>query len=416
MSISRKNSWLTVIFAILCIAVIGNLVLAVISVPTYYQRAVTGTIPDKPPNSDYNYPTNESFAASAAMRGMSLPAYVAYSIAVTVLPIGVSIVVVTLLLIRAKRNWFLWFTALLLLFFPLGNIWRYAQVAGRATDFLQLIALLWPSFPLWLFLFPNGRAVPRRALWLVIPLALVHFGFQAAYALAALWAPAAGLPAALEPFTPLVQLQFPVVLVCQIYRYLRVSTPVERQQTKWFVVGLACWFIASAFGDAPTSAPGDVGFTADLAEVAWIFMPLSIGIAILRYRLFDIDVIIRRTLIYSVLSAVLGGMYFGLVVILQGVLRALTGQASSNLVTVVSTLAVAGLFLPLRNRIQAFIDRRFYRRKYNAEQAAALFSAEMRDVVEMDDIVTKLMDAVDDTLQPGKIVLWLAINERKMLK
>ena len=142
-------------------------------------------------------------------------------------------------------------------------------------------------------------------------------------------------------------------------------------------------------------------------------MIAAIGIAIVRHRLFDIDLIIRRTLIYGVLTTLLAGTYFVLVALLQRGLAALTGQNNSDVVTVVSTLAVAGLFLPVRNAVQRLIDRRFFRTKYNAEQVLARFSQDMRDAVEMDEVTTKLLDAVDATMQPKEMVLWLVKGDKR---
>ncbi len=187
--------------------------------------------------------------------------------------------------------------------------------------------------------------------------------------------------------------------------------PIMRPQVLWVGMGVAALAGMQAFQNLwgfifPNSAGFGTIWLDALYSLSQLVLPITLAIAILRYRLFDIDVIIRRTLTYSVLSAMLAAIYFGLVVTLQNVLRAVTGS-DSQLAIVASTLAIAALFLPLRSRVQAFIDRRFFRRKYNAEQAVARFNAEMRAAVDMDDIATKLMDAVDGTLQPGKIVLWL---------
>jgi len=140
-------------------------------------------------------------------------------------------------------------------------------------------------------------------------------------------------------------------------------------------------------------------------------LPLALAIAILRYRLFDIDIIIRRTLLYSALTALLAGIYFGSVVVLQNAFTALTGAARSELVTVLSTLAIAALFVPLRARLQAFIDRRFFRRKYDAAQTLAEFSATLRDEVELSRLSERLEAVVQQSMEPASVDLWLVSHE-----
>jgi hypothetical protein len=147
-------------------------------------------------------------------------------------------------------------------------------------------------------------------------------------------------------------------------------------------------------------------------QMAMVMIPLAIGIAILRHRLFDIDVIIRRTLIYSVLTAVLGLAYLGSVLVLQGVFQALTGEGQSPLVVVLSTLAIAALFGPVRRRVQAAIDRRFYRRRYDAARTLAGFGASARDETNLDALTERLVGVVDETLRPASVSLWLRGGKR----
>jgi hypothetical protein len=130
-------------------------------------------------------------------------------------------------------------------------------------------------------------------------------------------------------------------------------------------------------------------------------------VAILRYRLFDIDVILRRTLVYAVLTAALALAYFGSVLVLQAIFQALTGEQRGELVTVLSTLAIAALVIPLRARVQAGIDRRFYRKKYDTARTLAAFGSQARDVVELEQLSGQLLRVVDETMQPAHASLWL---------
>jgi hypothetical protein len=150
-----------------------------------------------------------------------------------------------------------------------------------------------------------------------------------------------------------------------------------------------------------------------LGIAAFNFLPIAAGIAILRYRLYDIDVVINRTLVYGVLTAALALVYVGSIVLFQGLFRALTGE-TSQLAVVASTLAIAALFVPLRRRVQAFIDRRFYRRKYDIATTLQAFNVRLRNDVDLDSVADDLVEVVNETMQPAHVSLWLRPPERKV--
>ncbi len=181
----------------------------------------------------------------------------------------------------------------------------------------------------------------------------------------------------------------------------------EREQMKWFAYAatLALGLILIAFGLVALNLNNIDALTSLMFTVAIGGIPVATGIAILKYRLYAIDLLIRRTLVYAVLTGLLALVYFGSVVALQAVFTTLTGEGRSELVTVLSTLAIAALFVPLRRRVQAFIDRRFYRRKYDATRTLAEFGATLRDEVDLDQLSAHLLAAVDETMQPESVAL-----------
>jgi hypothetical protein len=280
------------------------------------------------------------------------------------------------------------------------------------VDVLQ--SLFWVSFATLFYVFPDGHFVPRWTIWLVP----VWLYTQLAYYLAFVFRPLIVLNPGDWP--PLIQLALYTVLLlsclfAQVYRFARVSAPAERQQTKWVVFGfvvLLGLLVAVTLVEplAPklllSGSLSDIliDFTAFLLVM---LIPITFAIAILRYRLWEIDVIIRRTLTYSLLTAGLAAAYLASVLVLQGVLGMATGERQTPLVTVLSTLMIAGLFSPMRRRVQAFIDRRFYRRKYDAARTLAAFGAALRSEVELDRLTSQLLGVVDETMQPAQASLWL---------
>ena len=192
-----------------------------------------------------------------------------------------------------------------------------------------------------------------------------------------------------------------ISLILRLHR----ARGVERQQLKWFVyaaVLMVGGFAASfVFSSGPVNS---IAWTSGI--LGFMILPFATGIAILRYRLYDIDVIINRTLVYGTLPATLVMVYLGSVVLLRGLVFGFTGQ-SSQLTIVVSTLVIAALFNPLRRRIQSFIDGRFYRKKYDARKTLEAFSAKLRDETNLDALSDDLVRVVRETMQHSHVSLWL---------
>jgi hypothetical protein len=254
---------------------------------------------------------------------------------------------------------------------------------------------------LFFYLFPDGRFTPRWTRWLTIGL-IVFF---------------------VRPLLPgevsnglllLTQLIcLPIGVYAQVYRYRRISTAAQRQQTKWAMFGLSAGMIGLLIVICILALfpalyePGTLSYLVlDLMLYSAVMLPpLGLGIAILRYRLYDIDVIINRTLVYGTLTVALALMYVGSVVLLRQLFAPLTGGSEPAIV--ISTLMIAALFTPLRRRIQNIIDRRFYRRKYDAAKVLQAFSARLRDETDLDELTTDLLRVVDETMQPTHLSLWL---------
>lgn len=198
-------------------------------------------------------------------------------------------------------------------------------------------------------------------------------------------------------------------VICVILRFLR-SRGEQRQQLKWFAYGviMAMLILFISFILLPESV-GNIAFA-----IAFALIPAGAGIAILRYRLYDIDVIIRRTLVYGSLTAILAGVYFAVVIGMQQVVGAVTGNLKLNpLMIVLSTLLIAGLFTPLRKRIQQFIDRRFYRANYDAAHTLEHFAATLRGETDLPHLADDLVRIVGETLHPAHISLWLRPLDRR---
>ncbi len=271
-----------------------------------------------------------------------------------------------------------------------------------------------------LLLFPTGRPLSPRWRWVVWCAGLGIAGFLAAELMKP--GPLEDFPGVDNPFGvdgPVVELAAGLFALMVIFAVaaspvslvlrLRRSSGLQRQQIKWLVWAGAVAGVTVLIGSTAgyDYAGETVSNVAILTSV--MMLPLATGIAILRYRLFDIDVVINRTLVYTALTVTLAAAYLASVLLLQLVLGALTSD--SGIAVAGSTLAVAALFRPARERIQAVVDRRFYRRRYDAQQTLEAFSARLRDQVDLGTLNGELSAVVSETLQPAHVSLWLRPSE-----
>jgi hypothetical protein len=296
-------------------------------------------------------------------------------------------------------------------------------LSGEAAAWLE--SWLWVpqlgSVLLVILLFPDGR-LPSRGwrwfAWLSVLLVLMGALLCAlspgpVIALGPIHNPLAveGLPNVYKSVERLVNTLIFVAVISLIMR-LRRARELERQQIKWFVYatvlmisgGILTYPVSEAIGSMWLKWISFVPFI-----VGVMFIPVAMGIAILRYRLYDIDILINRTLVYGPLTVVLVALYFGGVVLLQNTFVALTGQ-ESTLAVVASTLLIAALFNPLRSRIQSFIDRRFYRSRYDARKTLEAFSASLRDETDLAALNDELVGVVRETMQPAHVSVWLRLD------
>ena len=260
---------------------------------------------------------------------------------------------------------------------------------------------------LFFLLFPSGRFAPPWTRWLAV-------AFSAFEVTGILFPELYSCSPSLEMFSLLAFLGIVVSLVwSQIYSYRSFSTPAQRRQTRWVVFGTT----VGVAGTFPFQLPVDLSlFDGDTPlallllrtgfAMSFLLVPLSISVAVLRSHLFDIDVLINRTLVYGSLTAMLIGLYFGGIVVMQRLFVVLTGE-KSTLAVVASTLLIAALFNPLRRRIQSFIERRFYRKKYDAAKTLGDFSARLREETDLLTLSEELVSVVRETMQPEHVSLWL---------
>ncbi len=319
-----------------------------------------------------------------------------------------------LLIWRRSDDWMALLVALVFSLMPLHFTPVLEVLTSIPGDLPLVVAALGEissvSLILLIALSPSGRFVPR---WLWLPFLLLVLFFSP---LGDLPIPGPAVPDVLS-FVFLFALLLCFV-VSLIYRYRRVSTAIQRQQIKWLIYAFILFIVLNqlfwqtylqvpAF-QAKDSLYGLLAYPEDFLALSILLVAL--GVSVLRYRLYDIDLIIKRTLVYGSLTAILASVYVVGVIGSQTVVGGLThlsGQQQSPVITVVTTLVIVILFRPVRRHIQAFIDRRFYRRKYDARKTLAAFSTRLRQEVSLTDLRADLLAVVEQTMQPASVSLWL---------
>jgi hypothetical protein len=341
-------------------------------------------------------------------------------------------IVAALIVSRQPRNILGWVLMVPVGLYVVGGpIARYIESLAPSSPepTVPILLMAWFNNWNWLLLiipllFPNGQPPTPRWRWVGV----------AAIAWAALFVLLAALPQQINASTrPTLVLDNPIgvlgkdtverlvgvwivgllalVVVCAVALFVRYrrANATEREQIKWLLYACAVFLVVYVGGFVSR-----LGGTASLGGYIWgvffglsvIALPAAIGIAILRYRLYDIDVVINRTLVYGPLTMMLVALYFGGIVVLQRFFVLLTSQ-QSTIAVVASTLAIAALFSPLRRRIQGFVDRRFYRNKYDAAKTLEAFSAKLRDETDLEALSDDLVGVVRETMQPAHVSLWL---------
>jgi hypothetical protein len=401
--------------------VLLTLALFVVGLPTLYNEYRTLSVFD-----DFGFDRSE-VRANLDEIGLSTDFYAGYNLAVGAIIAMACYATATIIFLRRSTEPIALLAVLTLVLF--GATWSGATDSVRTIEpffgwissFLSLLGDA--TLLLFFYLFPNGRFVPRWTRWAAI--------IAVAYAVAVTLFSGLPISSGHRLYWPaLLGLLFSGVFA-QVYRYWRYSSIMERQQTKWVVFGLVIAvtgtavtiLIARVFSSMEPGTLADLVVTATLIGLL-LLIPMSFTVAMLRYHLWNIDIIINRTLVYGALTALLAAGYIATIMALQGIgnlvfqvpFRALTGQ-NSALATVAATLAMAALFNPLRHRIQSFIDRSFYRNKYDAAKTLEAFSAQLRDETDLEALSNDLVGVVRETMQPAHVSLWLhpdpALKDKK---
>ncbi|MDQ4076187.1 MAG: hypothetical protein M3220_08065 [Chloroflexota bacterium] len=357
-------------------------------------------------------------ARPAIVSLVSFRSFVLYLVVLRYIAASIFILTALLLFWRRSSDWIAIFvsTVLLIMSFMMAHdnveTWHYPPLVVRLVPAVTLFLppLFFYTMLLLFYLFPDGRFNPPWTRWvvgisIVLPVLLYVTGVisQIKHSVISRWEWQIVVSAAF--------LLLAVGLFGQIYRYRKVSTPIQRQQTRLVVFSLTlpvlylCFALLMEYFSTESPALWAL-VDLHLSLLVQTSIPLAIAISIFRYRLYDIDILINKTLVYGTLTSILALIYFSTVVLMQSLFRILTEQ-SSDAAVVLSTLTIAALFNPLRQHIQEFIDLRFYRRKYDAQKTLAAFATTVRNEVELDKLTGELLTVIEETMQPSHVSLWL---------
>lgn len=365
------------------------------------------------PASDSNVLSRQAIDALSQI-GLTLDAYAWLSFVIVCLVVLVSLVIALVLFWRRNDDWMALLVSLFLFVYTASNIGAQSDAPPAPNTTLEVaLAIVQVVLPLSIIfgvflLFPSGRFVPRWS-WVI-------------FVAVNIWAVVIGLVP--DVSDGLLFLGYPVfigaAIACMVYRYRRASTPVQRLQTRWVVFGLVITLLANQAFWIPTGfTPLGQTLYAPLALLAYqlilVLVPITFFIAIQRYRLYEIDTIINRALVYGALTVILAAIYVVGVAGAHTLIAALTNNSTAQepVVIVATTLLIAALFRPLRARLQAGVDRRFYRSKYDAAKTLAAFSATLRQDVNLELLQEHLLDVVEQTMRPAHASVLLLPPKRE---
>ena len=333
--------------------------------------------------------------------GLSLRTYTAYTLALDVLHVLGFWALGVAIFWKKSANRMVLFVSLTLMLLGASENHLVDTLIHNYPAWSLLVGITdgvgWLLLYILFFIFPDGRFVPRWTRWLCAA-GILYFLYLFFFS-----------PGVSEfYFISTIVVLGGGAIIAQVYRYIRVSGPIERQQAKFVMVAgmvVVGWQLSRPIFES--SLLPRFALAVDAIDcLSLLLVPVSIALAILRYRLWDIDFFINRAMIYSTLTVVLGFVFFGGVTLLQGMFRGLIGE-DSQLAVVASTLGIASLFEPLRRRVHGVIDRLFYRTKYDARKTLEAFSVKLRDETDLEALNYDLVGAVRETMQPAHVSLWL---------